>query len=177
MLLDLNKIGAEGVRFDHRLGLSVLEVEGADRVTVRQTRLSGAADPGERGLEFKGHLEATVGLCCSRCVESFERPIRADFLLTIVPDAAEFGVGETRLPEEDVNLFYAKDGKVDLGEIAREQIYLHLPLKPVCDPACKGLCPTCGGNRNRIECACTREEVDPRLQPLLEFKKRLSGDS
>ena len=66
-------------------------------------------------------------------------------------------------------------GDVDLVQVAREQIYLNLPLKSVCRDDCKGLCATCGANRNRIECACSGDQPDPRLAPLLELKKRL-GD-
>jgi hypothetical protein len=63
-------------------------------------------------------------------------------------------------------------GGADLSEIAAEQIYLGLPLKPVCKNDCRGLCPVCGVNRNLEECACVGEEIDPRLAPLLAFKRR-----
>ena len=39
-------------------------------------------------------------------------------------------------------------------------------------PATQGKCPTCGTNRNLLECACGRESVDPRLAPLLDLKSR-----
>ena len=58
--------------------------------------------------------------------------------------------------------------------MAAEQILLNLPLKPVCEPGCKGLCPTCGVNRNQIECDCRSEAVDPRFAPLLDLKERMS---
>jgi uncharacterized protein len=90
-----------------------------------------------------------------------------------VSEASEFGVGEMRLAAEDATLFYADRGRVDLREIAREQIHLNLPLKPVCHAGCAGLCPTCGANRNRIECSCRPAEGDPRLAPLLALKKKM----
>lgn len=76
---------------------------------------------------------------------------------------------------EDAALFYCDRSRVDLREIAREQILLNLPLKPVCRSDCKGLCPTCGVNRNRIECSCRPDEIDPRLEPLLALKKKMDG--
>jgi len=172
--IDLRQIGAEGIRFDHPLRLGELKVQDQERILVRDARLRGSADPDERGLYLTARLDATVDLSCCRCLDGFEKTLGTDFVLIIVPDAVEFGAGDSEVTEEDSALFYARDGRADLGEIAREQVYLNLPLKPVCRPRCRGLCPTCGVNRNRIECDCGEESVDPRLAPLLEFKKHLT---
>ena len=71
--------------------------------------------------------------------------------------------------------YLAEGGRAELDVIASEQIYLNLPLKPLCREDCQGLCPTCGANRNRLKCGCRSEELDPRLAPLLELKKKLDG--
>jgi uncharacterized protein len=39
-----------------------------------------------------------------------------------------------------------------------EQIYLELPMKPVCREACRGLCPTCGADLNAGSCACAASQ-------------------
>jgi uncharacterized protein len=61
--------------------------------------------------------------------------------------------------------FYKGDA-IDLAEVMREQFYLAMPMKPLCKPDCQGLCPVCGGNRNRERCACRADWVDPRMEPL-----------
>ena len=76
---------------------------------------------------------------------------------------------------EDASTLLAPEGKIGLEDLAIEQLYLNLPLKPVCSTACKGLCPTCGSNRNVTDCGCAREAVDPRLAPLLPFRKKIQG--
>jgi uncharacterized protein len=48
----------------------------------------------------------------------------------------------------------------------REQFQLTLPMKPLCAQACRGLCPQCGTNLNRSQCACKPVWVDPRLAAL-----------
>jgi uncharacterized protein len=53
----------------------------------------------------------------------------------------------------------------------REQFYLALPMKPLCDSGCHGLCPECGTNLNRETCTCTHEWEDPRLAVLKTLKK------
>ncbi len=174
LCLDLRQIGPEGLRFDQSLDLGELSAPGQERIVVREARVRGSADPDDRGLYLCARLDATIALSCCRCLEGFDGTLGTDFVLIIVPDAVEFGIGDSEVTSEDSSLFYAHDGKADLGEIAREQLYLNLPQKPVCRTGCKGLCPTCGANRNRIECDCGEEVVDPRLAPLLEIKKYLN---
>ena len=70
--------------------------------------------------------------------------------------------------------FEIQEGKLPLDAVAAEQVYLEMPQKPLCDESCAGLCPTCGINRNRLECACRVEDVDPRLQALQEIRDRMS---
>jgi uncharacterized protein len=70
-------------------------------------------------------------------------------------------------------VFRVEGHRADLRAVAAEQIQLALPLKPLCREGCAGLCPTCGANRNRIECGCRSTEVDPRLSALLDLRDRL----
>jgi uncharacterized protein len=59
------------------------------------------------------------------------------------------------------------DGRrIDLRALAVEQVYLEMPLKPICREDCRGLCSRCGNNRNRVECGCDDDSVDPRLLAL-----------
>jgi uncharacterized protein len=174
MILVFSEIPAGGVRLDRALEVD-LAAEGDDRSLSGPVHLLGRARPGRRGLELSGTFHTTVRQRCSRCLEPFEGPLRVTFDLTVVSEAVEFGAGERRMDPDDARLFYADRGKVDLREVVREQILLELPLKPVCGPECAGLCPTCGANRNRIECSCRSAEVDPRLAPLQALKNRGRG--
>jgi uncharacterized protein len=171
MFINVNKIGPEGLRIDRRLELAELEGGQDERIRIVQASMRGEARRGGSGVDLTARLEARVQLECSRCLESFEIAIEADFFLIIVAEAVEYGVGESEINEEDAYLFYAPEGKAELDLIAAEQILLHLPLKPVCDADCKGLCPTCGADRNQIECGCRSEAIDPRLAPLLDLRK------
>ena len=57
---------------------------------------------------------------------------------------------------------YPIDGElIDLGPLVREALVLELPLAPLCDPECRGLCPSCGADRNHETCHCVAPE-DPR---------------
>ena len=66
----------------------------------------------------------------------------------ICPRQAPAGSGEVEVAEEDIDTAYYQDGEIDLGELIHEQLYLMLPMKPLCQDDCQGLCPMCGANRN-----------------------------
>ncbi len=80
--------------------------------------------------------------------------------------------GESPEGEDVLGLAEYRDDKIDLGEVVREQLYLALPMKPLCQQDCKGLCPVCGVNRNRETCTCQQEWVDPRMAALEKWKTR-----
>jgi uncharacterized protein len=75
--------------------------------------------------------------------------------------------------DEEVLRFDCPEGKANLVELVAEQIYLALPLKPVCRADCKGLCPHCGANRNEASCGCQADWIDPRLAPLQRLRDDL----
>ncbi len=60
---------------------------------------------------------------------------------------------------DDLDLDYYTGETVDLESLLREQIILMMPLKPLCDEDCKGLCPRCGANLNREACTCSSRRI------------------
>ena len=60
----------------------------------------------------------------------------------------------------------SEGGWLDLTPLLREQGWLAVPMKPLCTPNCKGLCPQCGTNLNLESCACEKVHIDPRLAAL-----------
>jgi uncharacterized protein len=60
-----------------------------------------------------------------------------------------------------------------LEDVLKEQILLALPVKQVCDAACKGLCTQCGTNLNTGSCDCPSPVSDPRWLALEDIRKKL----
>ena len=60
-----------------------------------------------------------------------------------------------------------------LEDVLREQVLLSLPVRTLCRPDCKGLCPHCGENRNQKECTCAEMETDPKWAALGELRGRI----
>lgn len=118
-------------------------------------------------VHVAGRVETTLELACSRCLEGYEVPVDASFDLRYLPAAdSPTGDEEIEVAEEDINTAFYRDGRIDLAEMIHEQLYLALPMKPLCREDCKGLCPVCGGNRNLTTCDCAPKWADPRLAGL-----------
>ncbi|HVX23612.1 MAG TPA: DUF177 domain-containing protein [Acidimicrobiales bacterium] len=112
------------------------------------------------GVMATGTVRAPWRGVCRRCalpvggelvIGVRERYVALDTL------AAQVRAGE---PEDD-EAYPIVDDDLDLGPLVRDAVVLELPLAPLCRDDCRGLCPTCGIDRNQDECHCVAPR-DPR---------------
>jgi len=122
-------------------------------------------------FRLAGTARTELELPCSRCLEPFRLPFDGSFDVRYLPASELAKDDEREVAEEDLDTSFYDEGQIDLNELLREQFYLALPMKPLCEDQCKGLCPHCGTNLNRETCQCTSGWVDPRLEPLKELKR------
>jgi len=74
---------------------------------------------------------------CARCLDPIEQQAQLEFQeLYLYPEAV--------LPGEDEDSFRLTDDLIDLEPALRDAALLDLPLAPVCDDECLGLCSQCG---------------------------------
>lgn len=94
---------------------------------------------------------------CSRCLDPVVLPQEFEF--------SELYAWEEPPPEEvsadDEPLPLIRSGLVDLAPLLRDVIVLGLPLAPVCDEDCPGLCSECG-LRLAADPGHHHEAIDPR---------------
>lgn len=108
--------------------------------------------------------------------------LRCDRCLTVFPyhlDITGKQVLVRRLYDEsflDEDYIEVPNDCLDVSELAREEVLLHLPSKVLCKEECKGICPKCGVNRNEKTCTCGNREADPRLQILGQLLDEMSSD-
>jgi uncharacterized protein len=174
LIIHVREIPPEGKPVDVSLEPAGVHLEAEGEFTLQGGRLTGQIEKGEDdAVQFRGHLKAVLGLHCGRCLEAFVHTLDEDLDLFFMPRGAEPDENEE---EQDVALsdrdmvvaFYDKD-RIDLGEIVREQILLEVPLRRLCREDCRGLCPSCGVNRNTEACECQPAPpatADERLLPL-----------
>jgi DUF177 domain-containing protein len=167
MLLDLNKLRGARERVERTVPVSAFDPQDDLYSVVAPVELSmDVRKVGNGTFEVKGVARTRFELTCSRCLEPFEIPVDAAFELRYVPQLQNVGEGEREVGEEDLATAYYRDGVLDVAELLREQFQLALPMKPLHDDECRGLCPECGANLNRTECGHQPKWEDSRLAPL-----------
>jgi uncharacterized protein len=134
-------------------------------------RITGDVHLSKHGHDIlvRGNLSGRMELACSRCLEPFAAPVAIEFDLLLVPGPVSADAKEELSPE-DLDLDFYTGETIDLESILREQIILMLPLKPLCDEGCKGLCPHCGANLKRETCTCPADAVDSPFARLAKLK-------
>jgi len=104
-------------------------------------------------------LEFSLILPCSRCLRETEHGFSESSEFTLIPPPPALPP-EQRLEEEDLTTVFFSGEEIDLAPLFRETVILAIPIKPLCKPDCKGLCPVCGADRNEENCE-HREETEP----------------
>ncbi len=120
-------------------------------------------------IHLKGSFSVEMESDCERCLELAVMPVQRGFDLYYRAANSPAGGGEVALKEGEVEMGFFEGQGLELLEVLREQVLLALPMQRVCEPACHGLCPSCGINRNREQCSCVSELVDERWAALKGF--------
>ncbi len=121
----------------------------------------------------KGVVDTALVMSCSRCLEPSIQDIKAVFYLEYrnLSRIHRFSDIEAEASESDeVGYFWEEDNYIEVTREVEEVIFINLPMKPLCSPDCRGLCPVCGANRNKEKCFC-EEAIDPRLAVLKNWAK------
>lgn len=81
---------------------------------------------------------------CVRCLTPYQHHLHTEFdELYALPHLRQ---------NQDADNFLPENGNIDLFPLVDEYMTMELPIKPLCDDACKGLCQMCGANLNIETC-------------------------
>lgn len=119
---------------------------------------------------IKGSVETVLELRCVRCLKVFPFPLTSSFDLTLLPLKEAPFEEEVELAEEDMESSFFGEGEIHLSEIACEQVFLEIPVQPLCQQECKGLCPVCGTDLNLSNCGCPRQTFETGFSVLKNWK-------
>ncbi|HVV76201.1 MAG TPA: YceD family protein [Mycobacteriales bacterium] len=143
-------------------GLDLVSVPAGTPVVI-DARFESVMD----GVLVTAEVEVPVSAECGRCLDPLEIELVAPIqeLYAYEPD-----------PEDDDALTVSGDA-LDLEPVVRDAVVLALPLNPLCDPDCLGLCAGCGARLADVEPGHTHDEVDPRWAALALLRDSDSEDS
>ena len=126
-------------------------------------------------IRLRGKFAGRFQVPCARCVEPVEIPLSADFDLIFRPIGADAGAPERSITAPETEIGYYQKDSLLLEDVLREQVLLSLPVRTLCKPDCKGLCPRCGENRNTTACHCEETPSDPRWEALAGLRERIKS--
>jgi len=135
-------------------------------------------------IHLAGRVAGTLEFECGRCLKRYGERIGEAFHLVLDP-------AEGRLPADpEASAALARDGlclgddfemgmyrgaEIRLDPFCREVISLALPVKPLCDEDCAGLCARCGIDLNQGECRCAQERQDSPFAVLAALRDSQEG--
>lgn len=127
---------------------------------------------GDTRVLLDGRMKATILLRCDRCLTRYQVVVDAPvWMIFELHAAADWSATEIDLQPQDLDVVTLTDPVVDLVDAARQQIYLELPMRHLCQKSCKGLCPHCGEDLNRKTCSCTGASGNNPFAVLAALKK------
>jgi len=126
-------------------------------------------------IRLKGRFAGNFEVPCARCVEPVKIPLAAEFDLIFRPTGADSGAPERSITAPETEIGYYQKDSLWLEDVLQEQVLLSLPVRTLCKPDCKGLCPRCGENRNSQACNCEEGPGDPRWEALAGIRSRIKS--
>ena len=126
-----------------------------------------------KGIEVTGSIRTALSLHCARCLKECILPVELEFEECFIHMKDAPRDEDTELLQDDMDVGFLPEEGIDLKDIVEEQILLNIPMKPLCQDGCKGLCSICGADLNLEECGCDRWQSDPRFAVLHSVKQNL----
>ncbi|HET9914477.1 MAG TPA: DUF177 domain-containing protein [Anaerolineales bacterium] len=151
----------EEAGYSHEIPFEIEKIKLED---LELKNLVGKVDIGRtpQGLIVQGKFEADTKLECVRCLNEFTYSLSWE--ITELYAFTKKSVSESELLVPD-------DAQLDLAPLIREYAILEIPINPLHDPDCKGLCIECGQDLNLKDCGHSQDSGDSpfaRIKDLLD---------
>jgi uncharacterized protein len=176
MFLSIKEMELRKIRFDETFAPQDLDFEQDEIWQAGPLHALGTAEllaNTEGEVRIQGRFEVQMEAECDRCLGRARFPLDTSFDLFYRPASFIAREEEVEIDEGEAQLGFYQGGGMELEDLLREQILLVMPMQRVCNEDCRGICPTCGKNRNETPCDCKDERAGNRwaaLQGLKDLK-------
>jgi len=124
-------------------------------------------------IRIVAKIATGIEVYCARCLEPVSNSVAESFDLIYRPLGIDAAGEEASISSAETEIGYYQGEGLLLEDVLKEQVLLALPVKQVCKPGCKGLCPQCGTNLNQSKCDCVVAVAEPRWAALEDIRKKL----
>ncbi len=160
LLIPVTAVGDEGLPLDILVKIPEVQPPDTPLVPIEVVHVQGVVLAVDNDFLFQGHLKGVYERPCDRCLEA----ARVTWELEVgwLFEEGPGGVYSPKTLDDDtdemdealIERHPSQAGTMDLGPCVWEEVVLNVPLKFLCKPDCRGLCPRCGANRNETPCTC-----------------------
>jgi uncharacterized protein len=135
-------------------------------------------------LYLEGRAEGALELECSRCLARYRHALREGFRLILEPagertpadpEAALALVTDGICLGDEIEAGWFRGSVIHLDAFFREVLSLSLPVKPLCNEDCAGLCPHCGVELGVESCDCRETRSDSPFAVLAALRDGPTG--
>lgn len=170
MVIDLFNLEKSPFEFESEIAAAEIDLKGENFRLKDAVKVKGTLSQHIAQIDVEGEIAAVIEVECVRCLQPIDDFLQAEFKVAYVTPENYTQAKEAELGANDLDAAIFAGDKIDLIELAREQILLNAPEKIFCREDCRGLCEKCGANRNLINCNCEEKEIDPRWSALKNLK-------
>ena len=163
------------------------DVEASGVCLVGEPVIETRAHAAGENVHIEGELNGSLDAECARCTKRYGHALQESFRLLLAPLGE---AGEPDDPEgvvalaksglwlgEDLETGRYRGSEIDLDGFFAEVISLEIPMQPLCDVECPGLCPVCGTDRSQKKCSCEDTKPDSPFAALAALKGGSEGSS
>jgi uncharacterized protein len=176
--ISFDEIDKDGPQSYHRtVEVPLRELDRVEVSAIGPITIDAKAEKGDLPGEYliEGTTQFTADFHCSRCIEPYPFANTSPFQLRFRPRPEAVQEGEEiEIAPDELDVEFYSERSIPLKDLAIEQIQLAIPMKPLCDETCAGLCPHCGVNRNRERCTCDESMTDERWGALAGIREQLA---
>lgn len=118
---------------------------------------------GKGRAQIEGKAELIFSAGCDRCLKPVEEKRKISFTREVwAPDMAV----EPSVYEEQP---FMEGFQLNVEDLLISEIVTSWPMKILCKPDCKGICPICGRDLNTGMCDCDTFVPDPRMAAIKDI--------
>ncbi|HLS72204.1 MAG TPA: DUF177 domain-containing protein [Actinomycetaceae bacterium] len=119
----------------------------------------------QEGVLVSGDVTVQTRAECVRCLREVEETRTVELSeLYFYPGARQEAIDEG--DEEAEDMVELEGELLDLEPVLRDAVVTALPLHPLCEPDCQGLCPGCGERMADLPADHEHVQIDPRWAAL-----------
>lgn len=154
---------------DRPFGIEMIAIPVGEEIDLSLTATSV-----DEGVLIRGRVRSLARGECSRCLASVDMEIDQGF-----DELYEYESKASALSDEDVEtdqILIVHEDQINLEIPVRDAVILALPVNPLCEPDCPGLCSICGVSLREVDGDHHHEVEDPRWQALADLAQKLKEE-